>query len=262
MGLTKQSESKAVYLAIKDYSIWRELKQRVDGCEEITVTNPKTKEVLTKYGYHYRDLEGYVVKLEKYDTAAKFTTRYFGFKLHLIEGADTFVLDLPYTSQVLRRLLRIAPNVDWSRPLQLTVFRGKKGKKGDDETGIWFRQGGATVKSFYTRETPNGMPAAVQDPHTQEWDFRAQHRWLVDQLINKTAPEILAIAKDAARPAPAPVTSDAAEPDRAEDVDTAQVDAGEWGITDDDVPFRWPRPARRGANENENLFQMQTRTTA
>jgi len=236
MGLTKQAASKAIYLAIKDYSIWQELKQRVDGCEEITVTNPKTKEVLTKYGYHFRDLEGYVVKLEKYDRKdEKSGSRYFGFKMHMVEGADTFILDMPYHSMILRRFLRIAPNVDWARPLSLTVFRGKKKGQGSEETGIWFRQAGATVKSFYTREQPNGMPAAKQDPHTQEWDFKAQHSWLVDQLIHHTAPEILAIAKDASRDD----HSDVAEPESTQDHrDGGGTNAAEeWGITDDDVPF-------------------------
>ncbi len=229
MGLTKQSESKAVYLAVKHYSIWRELKHHIAGCDEVVVTNPKTKEVITKYGYRYRDLEGYVVKLEKYDTGDKWPTRYIGFKMHMIEGGDTFVLDLPYASGVLRRVLRIAPNVDWARPLSLTVFEGKKGAKGDSETGIWFRQDGATVKSYYTKDTPNGMPAATQDPHTHEWDFKPQHRWLVDQLMTVTAPQILEIAKYAARAEP----SDAAEPEPARD-DTAQPFAP---VDESDVPF-------------------------
>lgn len=228
MGLTKQSDSNKVFLTVKDFSLWRELKKHVDGCESIEVTNPKTKEVLIKHGYKFRTLEGRAVKLEKYDTKDKYPTRFFGFKLHVQDGAEIFVLEMPYQSQILRRFLRVAPNVLWLEPLSISVFKGK-GKEGKDETGIWFQQAGETVKSYYTRETPHGMPPAKYYDQTQEWDFRDQHTWLVARLIEDTMP---AIEEAAARLSP-PV-----EP-AAEDAEpTHTVDIPPHGeITDDDVPF-------------------------
>jgi hypothetical protein len=137
---------------------------------------------------------------------------------------------MPYQSQVLRRFLRIARNVDWSKPLSLTVFKGKD-SDGKDETGIWFQQNGATVKAFYSRESPHGMPAATQDPDTHEWDFKPQHRWLIQRLQDEIMPEIERAAAHAAPPI---------EPAHGDEAPPAPDSAPDWGeppITDDDVPF-------------------------
>lgn len=252
MGLTKTSDSNIIYLQVKHYSLWQEIKKPVDGCESIEVTNPKTKEVITKYGYKFRSLTGRAVKLIKYDTEQKYPTRYFGFKLHMQDGDDLFVLDMPYQSQILRRFLRVARNVDWSLPLSITIFKGKgNGGKNDETTGVWFQQQGETVKPYYSRETPHGMPDAIQDPDTHEWDFKAQHRWLVERLKEETVSDIERAAA---------VTAPPMEPDHGDAEEPPQVDneiPPHAMIDDDDVPFRWPRPLRRGARKSdETVFQM------
>lgn len=233
MALTKQSESNIIYLQVKHFSLWRELKKQVNGCEEIDVTNPKTGAVIKKYGYRFRTLTGRAVKLFKYDTEQKYSTRYFGFKLQIRDGVDQYVLDMPYNSQILRRFLRVARNIDWAQPFSLTVFKGKKNERNIEETGIWFEQRGETVKAYYTRENPHGMPPANQDPDTHEWDFKAQHRWLIEKLKTETMADIEAIAASLAPPVE-PDHGDAAEPEPHEE-SGAMVGAVE--IDDDDVPF-------------------------
>lgn len=231
MGLTKNTDSNIAYLEVKHYSLWRSLKKPVEGCDSVEVTNPKTKAVVVKHGYAFRELSGYVVKLFKYDTEQKYATRYFGFKMQIVDGSEVFFLDMPYQSQILRRFLRCAPNFDWSLPLSITVFKGKKDDKssGAEPTGIWFKQNDETVKQFYTREEPHGCPPAVQDPETHEWDFKAQHRWLVEQLKAVTIPLIEAIA---AHRAP-PIEPEGAEQQQPNGDEGPPFD----GIEDDDVPF-------------------------
>ncbi len=79
MGLTKRADSDIFYLEIKHYCLWLPLKKQVEGCEALEVTNPKTGQVLTKYGYRFDTVTGRAVKLAKYDTQKKYATRYFGF---------------------------------------------------------------------------------------------------------------------------------------------------------------------------------------
>lgn len=229
MALERHSESNVNYLQVKHFSLWKEVKRPVEGCEEVEVTNPKTKEIVRKYGFKYRALAGRVMKLVKYDTGDKYDTRYFGFKLHIQDGTEAYVLDMPYQSQILRRFLRVARNMDFSQPVRITIFKGK-GKDGKDETGIWFQQSEETVKSYYSREAPHGMPEATQDPDTHEWDFKPQHRWLVQRLQDDTIPQI---EHDAAHAAP-PI-----EPATAGEQESAQPDWDTTGqaISDDDVPF-------------------------
>jgi hypothetical protein len=219
-----------IYLEIKHYCLWQALKKHVNGCETLDVTNPTNGQTVTKFGYRYDTVTGHAVKMVKYDTERKYSKRYFGFKLHIADGGDRFVLDLPYNSQGLRRFLRVARNIDWNRPLSITVFKGKKSERGGgEETGIWFQQGGSTVKPYYTKEQPHGMPEAIYDDAEQKWDFRSQHRWLVERLKEETIPDIEEAAAHAAPPAPT------GSSDQHDDGPADEEAPPE--ITDDDVPF-------------------------
>lgn len=233
MALEKRSASNTVFLQAKHYCLWQEIKKPVDGCETIVVNNPKTHESVTKYGFAFNTVTGRVIKLVKYDTEKKYATRFFGFKLHLTDGDGAYVFDMPYNSQALRRFLTAAPNMDWSVPLSITVFKGKKKQQdgaGADPTVVWFRQRGETVKAYFTRENPNGMPEAILDQHSGEWDFRAQRRWLVDYLVDNIVPAI----EEASAVAAPPV-----EPERelTSELEPEFDPYGGHGITDDDVPF-------------------------
>ena len=232
MALTKRSESKVVYLEVKHYCLWRGLKKEVPGCDVVEANNPATGGKVIKYGYRFDTVTGNASKLFWYDTEKKYSTRFFGFKLSLIDGADTYIIDMPYTGQLLRRFLHVAPNVDWTVPLSITVFRGKKkegAREGAEPTGIWFHQLGETVKAYYTREEPHGMPEATFDDALQQWDFRAQMRWLATQLKERTIPDIEA----AATRAPEADAGEFAEPGQ----DSGPQEHGDWTPTDADCPF-------------------------
>lgn len=234
MGLTKRSDSDIVYLQAKHFCLWREIKNAVEGCETVQVNNPKTGATVTKHGFKYDTVEGHVVKLEKYDREYS-GTRFFGFKLHIQDGPARFVLDMPYQSQILRRFLRTAPNVDWDEPLAITVFKSKPttgAKNADGMIGVWFQQHGETVKPYFTRDQPHGMPNATQDPDTHEWDFKTQHRWLVDRLKSET---VLDIETAARRTAPPDEPQGEDSHSTSETFDSEAVNHP--GITDDDVPF-------------------------
>ena len=233
MGLIKKSESSIVYLEIKHYRIWQQLEREVAGCDVVETTNPKTKQTVTKYGWGFAELTARATKLVKYDTEGKYATRYYGYKLHLVDDADgsQFSLDMPYHSQVLRKFLRIAPSIDWSLPFTIQAWKGKtKEGQGAAETAILFRQSGDTVKWFFTREHANGMPEATQDPDTKEWDFRAQHRWLIEDLKARTIP---AIEKAAAAHS---VFEAPQQPEASDAVEESEIP---WGapIDDSDCPF-------------------------
>lgn len=241
MGLQRQTDSNAVFLAVKHFALWQEIKQPREGSVSEQVTNPETKEVLTKHGFKYKSVEGRAIKLEQYrrDHGRKV---YVGYKLHLQDGADLFVLDMPYQSTFLRKFLKIAPNVNWEKPLSITVFKGKD-KDGEPETAIWFQQGGETIKHYFTRETPRGMPEATQDPVTKEWDFKPQQRWLVDRMMNDTVPSIAAAAAKFAPPVPHADAHE--EPDPSEGEDQA---------SDDDLPRPMPRSGSNADDPQLNAW--------
>ena len=234
MALTKRSESSVIYLEVKHYCLWRAIKKQVPGCDEVEANNPSTGATVLKYGYRFDTITGRAVKLEKYDTEKKYQVRYFGFKLHLVDGDDKYVLDMPYKSGILRRFLHLAHNIDWNLPLSITIFKGKKKEgAGVEETGIWFQQRGETVKAYYTKDALHGAPEAIFDTVEQRWDFKAQHRWLCEQLQNETVADI----EEAARRAAPPVEEIAQEHGDAPQDEVGTPYAPPDGIDDDDVPF-------------------------
>jgi hypothetical protein len=198
MGVTRQSETNAMHLSIKDWSLWQEIKNKAEGCETIKVTNPEDKTVLDKYGYKYESLVGRVVHLAEYKREWKGKV-FSGFKLHVQDGADKFILDMPYTSRILRNFLHTCPNMNWSKPLSIRAFKGKN-DKGEPEQAIWFQQDEQTVKFYFTKDNPHGMPAPKQHPRTQKWDFSEQQEWLIERMMNDTAPAIAAAAAKFAPP--------------------------------------------------------------
>jgi hypothetical protein len=232
MALTRRSENQAVFLEAKHYCLWRALKTQVPGCEVVEANNPRTGATVKKFGYRYDTVAGIATKLLKYDTERKYSQRYFGFKLHLVDGAETYVIDMPYHSQLLRRFLRVARAVDWSKPLSITVFKGKKNAGEVEPTGVWFQQQGQTVKPYYTREQPHGMPEATHDSIEDQWDFKAQHRWLVERLITETIPDIETAARKVAPPIE-PHT----EEERGQEPPEDEGPPNTWEADNSDVPF-------------------------
>ena len=114
MALTKRTESNIAYLEVKHYCLWRGLKKETAGCDVVEANNPATGGTVKKYGYRYDTVTGNAIRLVKYDTEKKYSKRYFGAQTLAAEGTETYVIDMPYASQILRRFLHAAPNVDWT----------------------------------------------------------------------------------------------------------------------------------------------------
>lgn len=238
MALERRTSGNTVYLEAKHYCLWQEIKKPVDGCDTVEVTNPSNGLIVTKHGFAHHTLTGRVTKIAKYDTEKKYAKRFFGFKLHFQDAALTYVFDMPYNGPALRKFLTVCPNINWDVPLSVTVFKGKKKEGaaagGADPMVIWFRQRDETVKSFFTKDHPNGMPEATQDPHSKEWDFKAQRRWLVDYMVENIQPQIeIAAARVAppVEPVREPDHNSEADPGDGPDYDDS------YSASLDDVPF-------------------------
>lgn len=234
MGLTKRNENQIIYLEAKHYCLWRQFKKEIPGCDVVDANNPATGLTVRKFGEKFYEVSGHAQKLFTYNTGDKYAKRYIGFRLQIAEGPQMFVLDMPYQGQMLRRFLRLARNIDWDKSFSIAVFPGKKKPgAGAADTGIWFQQGGQTVKPYYTREQPHGMPEAYHDSITDQWDFRTQHRWLVDRLIAETIPDIAAAAAKVAPPIEPhePMTA----PEEPLDMDESPDYSGP--VEDSDIPF-------------------------
>ena len=194
MPLTKRAESSAIFLSVKHHCIWQQLDNPTSDSVQVEVTNPETKQVLTKHGYQYNDVSGHVAAIEKYDRTVK-GKRYLGYKMKISDGAQVFYLDMPDNSRVLRKFLMLMPNIDWDKPLRIAAWKARNKETSEFETALWFTQNGESVRNAYTRANPNGLPDAIQHPRTGKWDFTAQEDFLFSKLDQEIIPAIAAATK-------------------------------------------------------------------
>lgn len=76
--------------------------------------------------------------------------------------------------------MKILPNIKFGEPIDLTVFPDKETKqpvlhiKNDQ---------GQTVKSYFLKDNPNGMPEAKQSKVTGKWNFSEQTDFLLQNTL-------------------------------------------------------------------------------
>ncbi len=65
------------------------------------------------------------------------------------------------------------PNLNPTQAVQISVYKNKRGK-----AALSLKQGEDNLDWAYTRENPNGLPDAIQDPSDDSWDFRDHDKFL------------------------------------------------------------------------------------
>lgn len=237
MPLTRLSESSGMFLTIKNHTLWQEIKKKVEGCEEITVTNPKTKQVMTKYGYKFKDATGYVIAIDRYKR--EFEGKVFaGYKLKMYDGDNLFFLDIPFKSIFFRKFSHLMHSIDFRKPLSIAAWKSKeKNRNGGEETAIWFTQGGESVKTHITKEHPNGCPPAVQDPDDKEWSFKERDKWLVKQIEDVITPRVVEAAKFNPKPGELHMPAPADQVEHADDSYDGPPNSPVEELDEDSVPF-------------------------
>lgn len=92
-----------------------------------------------------------------------------------LDGEITLQLPMNLLSMFAKPL----PNVDITQPVMISIYKNKAGKIGLQITqGNDFRD---KCDWAYTRESPNGLPAAVKDD-IGNWDFRDHDRFLIEKV--------------------------------------------------------------------------------
>ena len=186
-GLVEKAETNAVFLVIKHFSLCEESKTEKPGFVPIKVTNPRTGDQSTKYIKRYNGVEAFVRRLEWRDVSYD-DQRYMSWKLHLDAAGVPCVLEIPFDSTVSSRFMKLAENIDFTKPVEFTAW-----KSADDKTAFAVKQDGQNVPQKYTREDPGDCPPPVQN-RTGKWNFDAQTDYLYDRMINVVIPKVDAAA--------------------------------------------------------------------
>lgn len=185
-GLVEQTENNTVYLLVKHHSLVQESKTERPGFKPVEVSNPKTKETIVKFIKYYRCVEGYICKIEFYDTEEQYDTRFMGWKIHMDADGVPVVLDLPLNSRASNRFMKVAENLDFSEPVEFRAWHDRE----SDGVAFYIGQGGQAVPQKYTKDNPGNCPPPVQSRVTKEWNFDVQKEFLCQRMLDAVIPEV------------------------------------------------------------------------
>jgi hypothetical protein len=187
-GLQEKSDDGGIFLVIKHGSVCEESKKEREGFNPITVVNPRTNESSVKYIKRYKGVEAMIKKIEWRDTGDQFDQRYMSWKIYMDANGTPCVLEIPFESRVSTRFMKLAENIDFSKPVEFRAWHDAK----QDNTAFYVGQGGVSVPQKYTKENPGDCPPPVQ--RFNKWNFDDQVEFLHQRMLNVVIPAVQAVA--------------------------------------------------------------------
>lgn len=85
------------------------------------------------------------------------------------------------------QFLKLAENIDYLQPVEISVWKGRDKEKNKDQAAFTVRQNGEIVRWKYTAANPGKMPEGNKN-RRGEWDFSDQEAWLIDLLEQRIRP--------------------------------------------------------------------------
>lgn len=193
-GFQERSTGNGKFFVIKHNTICEESAKEKPGFEPVEVMNPQTKEVSIRFIKRYAALEAMVTRIEWRDTGDQYDQRYTSWKIHLDADGDKGVLEIPFQSRASSRLMKLAENIDFTRPVEFRAWRDAKTESTaffvgqredeDDEKSI-------SVPQKYTRENPGDCPEPVKRLGGK-WSFDDQMEFLHERMMSVVIPRIAA----------------------------------------------------------------------
>ncbi len=226
-GFQEDTGRSALYFAIKHHGIVEESKRERPGFSPIDIFVQRTGETITKYIKRYKAIEGFITKVDYRESEFE-GVKFNSWKISIVDdGGQLGVLDLLLNSNPGTRFMKLAENLDFTKPVEFSAWHDTK----DDKTAFVVKQNGQSVPQKYTRENPGKCPEPAQRGRQGKWDYTDQEDFLYDRMINVVIPAVE--RAEAARGIAKPETP----PD--DDGWETPVDADVSPPTDDldDVPF-------------------------
>lgn len=231
LGFFKRSAGSGIpYLRIFDGSICQTTKTETDGWEgPIETQHPITKAKVHTWVIRYDSLAAYIIDVERFKkefSAEQGGGKTSGIELLLQAGGRNGKLTLNWGKNgpdpVLKRFLKVAPNIDFNKPFLISAWKNNTNKQA-----VSFRQGTSPdpkqwekVEEYWKRPTgPDGkpldgtaaagadgsiLPPPIQDSFDESWDYSGQNRFLMMYFMEKIEPKIKAIAATHKVEAPVP----------------------------------------------------------
>lgn len=197
-GYVEKTNRANLIFTVKYHSICEVSRKEREGFEEIKVPDVSTGEEITKFIRRYDALEAMVTNIEWRDTKQQYETRFQSWRIHLLNAERIpAVLEIPFKTNACDRFMKLAENIDFSRPVEFRAWCDTTGKK--DKTAFYVGQRvhendekSVSVPQKYTRENMGECPEAVEG--IDGWNYSAQLRYLHSQMMNVVIPRVQAAA--------------------------------------------------------------------
>jgi hypothetical protein len=112
-------------------------------------------------------------------------------KLYVImqDGPERYAVSFPFDSSYTTSFLSFIKNADLSRPVSLNLKQDAIKDSDTKRTKFLISQGGEFLKSFYTKDNPNGMPPMVQK-RNGKWDKDDMMDFIRDTFEKEIIPTV------------------------------------------------------------------------
>lgn len=184
-GLQEKTDG-GIFLHIKHGTICEESKTPKEKFVAIEVTNPRSGQTSTKYIKPYKLVEAMIKRIEWYEREYD-GTPFMGWKLVLDADGVACTLDLPLQSQTATRFMKLAENLDFTKPVEFSAW-----KTPEDKTALSVKQEGNNVPQKYTKDNPGDCPPPVQG-FGKKWNYDAQTQFLHQRMTQVVIPKLQAL---------------------------------------------------------------------
>lgn len=148
MGLNEGTN--ATYIGISDGKISLRVKESTPGA--IQIVNKESGKV--SWMKYYRSITGYLTGIV--NKPDKFNDKAYNWHLTIVDGDDTYIMQVRERSGYGRSLMKSLPNVDFNEKITFSPYV----KVVDDKKRgtLYLQQRGENVDWYFTQEHPNGLP--------------------------------------------------------------------------------------------------------
>lgn len=184
--------------------------------DPIKTQNPKTKNDVFTFVKRFDKLVCRVVDVNKRRAEFADGGKVTNWNFTVMAGGKKATIQTVWADQLLRKFLKVAPNIDFERPIIFSAFR--KTEHGKTKQLISIRQGDSddlkewtAVPWYWTKPKDANdkvdlsqpavgrdgsiLPEAVHDEDEDTWDFKAQNKMLADHFVHNDLPRIKEIAE-------------------------------------------------------------------
>ena len=185
-GFQQRTERTGKFFVVKHNCICEESSKERPSYEPVEVMNPQTKEVSIKFIKRYDSLEAMITKIEWRDTEKQYDQRYMSWKIYLDADGETGVLELPFNSRVGSRFMKLAENIDYTKPVEFRAWRDN-----EDKTAFIVKQDDQNIPQKYTRANPGDCPEPIEK-FGGKLNFDDQMEYLHGTMMTVVIPKVMA----------------------------------------------------------------------